>query len=124
MSVTFTRGGDSVEIRSPELGNRWTTVKHQARGRTADGEPIIEDKGIQVRRRTLQFTELDGDAYDDLEDFFGADKVNGSVHTFTYTDWRGAPHLVRLMSDELDWEEYAEDIYSLTLEVEEVSESD
>ena len=124
MSVTFSRGEDSVALRSPELGNRWETTKHQARGRTADGEPIIEDKGIQVRRRTLQFTELDGDDFDNLEEFFGEDKVNGSVHTFTYTDWRSETHLCRLMSDTLDWDEYAEDIYALTLELEEVSESD
>ena len=124
MAVTFASGATSIEIRAPELGNRWTTTKYQARGRTADGEPIVEDKGVEVARLSLSFADLDDDDRTALEDFFGAAKVDGSVHTFRFADHNGATHNVRLMSDGLDWDEYDDGYYRLDLELEEVTESD
>ena len=106
MSAVFTSGETVVTLRSPEVNNQQPFRKRQAVGRTAGGTFFSYDKGIDITRMALSFTELTETMKDDLESFFDT-TVEGTTNTFTYTDHDGDDWTARFLNTELTWRELA-----------------
>lgn len=109
LELNFEAGGDYPASRPVEL--------FQVQDRTAAGILQIEDLGVQVRRRSINFNLMSQADYDALLDWF-LNVVNGGMETFEFTDEKGFAGDVKITDQIIDFTETSFERYSGSLNVE------
>lgn len=105
----FEAGGDYPASRPVEL--------FQVQDRTASGKLQVEDLGVQVRRRAINFNLMSQADYDALINWF-LNVVNGGEVPFEFTDEKGFTGTVIITDQIIDFSETSFELYSGTLNVE------
>ncbi len=119
--MRFDLGGDSLVF---EAGGDYPANRKlkaiQIKDRTAAGSLRVESLGIYVRTRVLTFNLMQSTDYNALLYWFRY-VVNGADKTFTFTDEYGDTGQVKIVTDELSFEETSIRSYSgmVTLEYQE-----
>lgn len=109
-SLVFTTGL-KYPVRSP-------LEALQATDRTAAGSLQVESFGIKRQRFEMRFRNMPAGDYAALKNWFDV-ICNGAAESFTYTDTDSLAHIVRLITNPLDFEESISG-YAGTLMLEEV----
>ena len=91
MSITFTRGGSSVTLRSPLFPYLPERIKRKVVTETAGGTIVVQTKAAEVLEWTLRFRNLTTTERDNLHTFWQS-TIDGPDETFTYTDPAAANH--------------------------------
>lgn len=102
-TLQFEAGGDYPAGRRTEL--------LQVQDRTAAGILQVEDLGITIASRTIQFNLMSKVDYDALVDWF-VNIVNGGSETFEFTDEYGIVRDAIITNTILDFEETNFNLYS------------
>lgn len=117
-SMKFVLGLDTLEF---EEGASYPAPrpieKTQIIDRTAGGSLQVEDLGITLRRRVLNFEDMIKSDYDALRDWFD-NVVNGSEKVFAFTDERDFTGDVRFIENVFDFQEDDFELFSGSLTVE------
>jgi len=120
--ISFTYSTTTLTLRGAEFNDTRSVQRVQARSRTHDGELLVGDRELTILRFILTFNALTDSERASLEDFFGADMVNGSLNPFTYTDENGTSYNVKLISDALDYVNAFTNFWSVDMILEVVDE--
>ena len=91
--------------------------KMQVSDRTASGLLQVEELGITLRRRILNFDFMLKEDHDNLENWFD-NIVNGAEHAFDFTDERGYVGEVKIINSIFDSRETDFELYSVSLTLE------
>lgn len=116
----FILGGATLEFTGGiQLPGRRPLEKIQARDRTAAGSLQVEDLGVPaIRRFPLVIRGIDAAMMAGIEDWW-ANKADGGLNQFTYSDEDGTEYTVLWVDDLLDFTQIEPDIYEgeINLEV-------
>ena len=88
MSVTLVKGGTTVVLQNPVLGNEIATRKAQVFSRDAGGGRYAYDQGPAWKTMILRWEHLRESEKTALQSFF-EDDADGMRLSFTYTDHEG-----------------------------------
>jgi len=107
--IEFTEGASYPANRPIE--------KMQIVDRTAGGQLQVEELGITLKRRILNFELMSKYDYELLENWFD-NVVNGAEHPFEFEDERGFTGTVKFITTKLDFPEIDFELYSGSVELE------
>ena len=97
--ITLVYGATTLSIQPANFNDRREVLPVQARSRTHDGQLVVGDKDLTIRRFQLQWNDLTYAERGEFETFFGPSNVHGSLNRFQYTDHFGVTYWVRLITD-------------------------
>ncbi len=117
MSVTLVKGATTVTLPDPVSGKALSEKKRQVVGRTQGGTVVTHDLGVDTYDIELSFDMLTAAEKSSLQSFFHTD-ADGVMNTWTYTDEFSNSYTARFLSPELDFQQAAKDIYSVTFTIE------
>jgi len=118
LGVRFKKDAVTVDIESEgAAGYLRRLEKSQVSGRTAGGVLYVYDKGIQIRRFSIDLEGLSAAEKAALHSFFDT-TVNGMEEDFEYTDENGDTWSARFLSPELVWEKHGEELWMVKFDLE------
>ena len=120
-SITLTHGTDILTLRPSDFSDVREVTRAQVRSRTHDGNLVVGDKELTIRRFFITLNGLTDTDRANIENFFGASIANGSLNSFTYLDHFGVENTVRLINDSLDYTNTFTDLWTVDMTFEEVA---
>jgi len=119
LGVSFGIGTSiSVAIESEGVSGYATRLeKAQASGRTAGNVLYVYDKGVQIKRMTVDLDGLSLSEKTELQTFFDT-TVNGMELDFVYIDEAGNSWDARFLTPELVWAKRAPELWGVQFDLE------
>jgi len=107
VSVVFASGVTEVELQNPDLNNVLRDAHRQTFGRMSSGQLYVYKKGSKISFIEVAWSELRDDEKAAIRDFINT-TVDASMNTFTYTDHRGDAWTARIVDNEHNFTEIAD----------------